>query len=135
MAFTWNPSLETGNQIIDSQHKELIKAVNDLLDACQQGQAADKAGKTLDFLISYTKRHFADEEALQNRSNYPDRHNHRKLHESLLKTVADLAAEMKKSGPTPVLVNKLVRNVGDWLVNHIKKEDAKVSAHINSSPN
>jgi hemerythrin len=133
MAITWNPALETGNPVIDAQHKELIKAINNLLDACQQGQAKDKAGPTLDFLISYTKKHFAEEESLQLRSNYPDFQNHRKLHESLLKTVSELAAEMKNSGPTPVLVNKLVRNVGDWLVSHIKKEDAKVAAHIKNS--
>jgi len=133
MAFTWSPALETGNQAIDSQHKELIKAINNLLDACQQGQAQDKAGPTLEFLISYTKKHFAEEEALQLRSNYPDFQNHRKLHESLLKVVAELAADLKKSGPTPVLVNKLIRNVGDWLVNHIKKEDAKVAAHLRNS--
>jgi len=133
MAFNWSPALETGNPIIDSQHKELIKAINNLLTACQQGQAADKAGPTLDFLISYTKRHFADEEALQKKSNYPDLQNHRKLHESLLKTVADLSTDLKKSGPTPVIVNKLVRNVGDWLVSHIQKEDTKVAAHLKSS--
>jgi hemerythrin len=130
MAFTWNPSLETGNSVIDSQHKELVKALNNLLEACKQGQSAEAVGPTLDFLISYTKRHFADEEALQKQSNYPDFPNHRKLHESLLKVVSDLAAEMKKGGPTPVLVNNLVRNVGDWLVNHIQKEDAKVAAHL-----
>jgi len=130
MAFTWSPSLDTGNQIIDSQHKELIKAMNDLLNACQQGQAADKVGPTLDFLVSYTKRHFADEEALQKKAGYPDFPNHRKLHEALLKVAADLAAEVKKNGPTPVLVNKLIRNVGDWLMNHIKVEDVKVAAYL-----
>jgi len=133
MAFTWNPSLETGNSVIDSQHKELVKALNNLIDACKQGLSAEAVGPTLDFLISYTKRHFADEEALQKRSNFPDFQNHRKHHESLLKTVGELAAELKKNGPTPSVVNKLVRNVGDWFVNHIQKEDAKIAAHIKNS--
>ncbi len=130
MAFNWSPALETGNQVIDAQHKELIKAINNLLDACRQGQAADKTGPMLDFLTSYTKRHFSDEEALQKKSNYPDFPNHRKLHESFLNVVADLSVELKKNGPTPVVVNKLVRNVGDWLVSHIQKEDVKVAAHL-----
>jgi hemerythrin len=133
MAFNWNPTLETGNQTIDSQHKELINAINKLLEACQKGQAADSTGPTLDFLVSYTKKHFSDEEALQRRSNYPDMQNHYKLHESFLKVVADLSTELKKSGPTPVIINKLVRNVGDWLVNHIQKEDTKVAAHIKNN--
>jgi hemerythrin len=132
MAFAWSSALETGNQIIDSQHKELLKAMNNLLDACRQGQATDKAGPMLDFLASYTKRHFADEEALQRKYNYPGMPDHKKLHESLLAVVAGLSAEMKKSGPTPVVVNKLVRNVGEWLMNHIQKEDVRVAAHIRS---
>jgi len=130
MAFTWNPTLETGNSVIDSQHKELVKALNNLLEACKQGQSAEAVAPTLDFLISYTKRHFTDEEALQKRSNFPDFQNHRKHHESLLTTVGELAVELKKNGPTPTVVNKLVRNVGDWFVTHIQKEDAKLAAHL-----
>jgi hemerythrin len=133
MAFAWSPALETGNPIIDAQHKKLIEAINNLLDACQQGKGSNTAGPTLDFLISYTKRHFVDEEALQQKSNYPDIQNHRKLHESFLKTVNDLAADLKNNGPTPMLVTKLIRNVGDWLVSHIKQEDAKVAAHLKNN--
>ena len=65
MAFTWSSALETGHSVIDSQHKELISAVNSLLSACRQGQGVAKVEETLDFLVSYTKRHFGDEEALQ----------------------------------------------------------------------
>jgi len=34
-----NQSLETGNIIIDEQHKSLIAAINNLLDACEQGNS------------------------------------------------------------------------------------------------
>ncbi|MDR2578812.1 MAG: hemerythrin family protein [Chitinispirillales bacterium] len=130
MAFTWSAALETGHITIDSQHKELVKAVNDLLTACKDGQGADKVNATLNFLVSYTKRHFGEEEKLQEKSSYPDLPNHRKLHEGFVKVVADLSTELKQTGPTPIAINKIVRNIGDWLVNHIQKEDAKIAAHI-----
>ncbi|MDR3012758.1 MAG: hemerythrin family protein [Chitinispirillales bacterium] len=130
MAFVWNPALETGHPLIDSQHKELIKAIDNLLTACKEGQVADKIDDTLNFLISYTKRHFGEEENLQRESNYPNFPNHRKLHESFVKVITDLAAELKQTGPTPMLVNKIIRNVGDWLINHIQKEDVQVAAHL-----
>ena len=34
MAYVWSKDLETGNAMIDSQHKELIEAINALLAAC-----------------------------------------------------------------------------------------------------
>ena len=130
MAFLWTSTLETGHSVIDSQHKELITAVNNLLNACQQGQGASKVSETMDFLISYTKRHFGEEEGLQQKSNYPDIANHRGYHEAFVKVVTDLAAELKQAGPTPTMINKIIRNVGDWLVNHIQQQDTKVAAHL-----
>ena len=130
MNFTWSSALETGHAIIDSQHKELINAVNSFLAACMQGAAADKVGATLDFLASYTKKHFSEEEALQLKSHYPDYANHRQYHEHLIKVIADLSAELKQSGATPSLTNKVIRNVGEWLVSHIQQQDTKVAAHL-----
>ncbi|MDR0520344.1 MAG: hemerythrin family protein [Planctomycetaceae bacterium] len=130
MAYTWSPALETGHPMIDSQHKELIKAINDLLAACQQGVAKDKISTVVDFLLSYTKKHFGEEEVLQQQSHYPDIANHKALHAGFVKFVTDLAAELKKEGPSPTIINKIIRGCGDWLVQHIQKEDTKVAANI-----
>jgi hemerythrin len=133
MPITWTSALETGHALIDSQHKELIDKVNKLLEACIQGQAADKIAPLVEFLSDYTKKHFADEEALQQKSNYPDFANHRTFHAAFLKTVADLSAELKQTGLTPTLTNKIIRNVSDWLINHIQQQDGKVAAHLKSA--
>jgi len=133
MAFTWSSMLETGHPAIDTQHKELVGAVNNLLAACQSGQGAAKVGDTLDFLVSYTQRHFRDEEAVQIHSRFPEYVNHHKLHQDFVKSVVNLSADLKKTGPTPELVNKIIHGVGDWLVSHIQQEDAKIAAHLKKS--
>ena len=134
MAYTWSPSLETGHHVIDAQHKELVRTANELFEECAQGSAAaDQINKTVDFLVSYTKKHFAEEEALQKQSGYPDYENHCKMHADFLKSTTALVAELKQSGPTPVVINKLIRGVGDWLVTHIQQQDAKIAAHIRAS--
>ena len=130
MAFTWSSALETGHAVIDSQHKELINAVNSFLAECKQGQATDKIGAKLDYLASYTKKHFSEEETLQQKTGYPDYANHRQYHEHLIKVIEGLSAELKQSGPSPTLVNKVIRNVGEWLVSHIMQQDAKIVAHL-----
>ena len=134
MAYTWSPSLETGHHVIDAQHKELVRTANELFEECAQGSAAaGQINKTVDFLVSYTKRHFSEEEALQKQSGYPDYPNHCKMHADLVQTLTALATELKQSGPTPMIINKLIRGVGDWLVNHIQQQDTKVAAHIKTA--
>lgn len=130
MSYTFTKELETGNALIDSEHKELINAINDLLAACSQGQGRAKVEGTASFLLSYTKKHFADEEKLQIESGYPDYVNHKRYHTEFVKTVNALVNDLKKDGPTIPLVAKVNQAVAGWLINHIKREDVKIAAHI-----
>lgn len=130
MAYSFTPDLATGNNLIDTQHKQLIEAINSLLTACASGKGRVELEATTKFLYDYTSKHFADEEKLQVQYRYPDYTNHHQYHEGFKKVVFDLCEELKKSGPTVVLVGKVNTSVGGWLLNHIKKEDVKVAAHI-----
>lgn len=132
MAYNWTADLETGNATIDSQHKQLFIAINDLLDACSKGKGRDILQKTASFLYDYTSKHFADEEKLQLASQYPDYANHKQYHETFKKTVGELLEQLEAQGPTIVLVGKVNTAVAGWLINHIKREDVKVAAHIRS---
>ena len=130
MAYIWTEDWATGNAEIDAQHKQLFIAINNLLDACTSGQGRTRLSETLDFLIDYTLKHFKDEEKLQQQCNYPDHQNHKKLHEGFKTTVEDLAKQLRESGPSVALVSKVNYSIGDWLVNHIKREDKRIAAHI-----
>jgi hemerythrin len=130
MAYTWSKDLETGNTAIDTQHKQLIQAVNELLDACSGGKGRNEIQKTIRFLNDYTIKHFSDEEALQLKYKYPDYPNHKRYHEEFKKTVRELSDQITKEGPTIALVGKVNSSIGNWLVSHIKREDTKVAAHI-----
>ncbi|MDR1247457.1 MAG: bacteriohemerythrin [Clostridiales Family XIII bacterium] len=131
--FTWSKDLETGSELIDSQHKQLIEALGNLMDACSGGKGRVVLEETMDFLESYTAKHFGDEEALQKQYAYPDYPNHKKMHDGFKLVVADIGRQLKAEGPTIVLVGKVNTNIGGWLVNHIKREDTKVAAHIHKS--
>ncbi|HBV68260.1 MAG TPA: hemerythrin [Clostridiales bacterium] len=130
MAYSWDKSLETGNLEIDSQHRSLVDAVNNLLDACSQGKGRVEVEQTLKFLQDYTVKHFSDEEKLQIKSNYPDYKPHKEKHEAFKKEVNAIAEEYKKGGATIQLVAKVNSSVAGWLISHIKSEDKKVAAHI-----
>lgn len=128
--YTWVKDLETGNAMIDTQHKQLIQAINNLLEACAKGQGRTQIDETLKFLDNYILSHFQDEEALQRKYQYPDYINHKQYHEGFKKTVKEIVEEYKKGGATIILVGKVNKSIAEWLINHIKKEDKKVAEHI-----
>ncbi|WP_313527002.1 bacteriohemerythrin [Anaerotignum sp.] len=130
MAFTWTKDLETGNTQIDTEHKELIQAINNLLEACSSGKGRAEISNTMDFLNQYTKTHFAHEQVLQQKYKYPDFDNHKKYHEGFIKVVDDISTRLKANGPTIQLVGEINMQLGSWLINHIKREDVKVAKHI-----
>jgi methyl-accepting chemotaxis protein len=131
--FVWSKELETGNELIDSQHKQLIEALGNLTDACSGGKGRAVLTETMDFLERYTAKHFGDEEALQKQHDYPDYPGHKRLHDGFKRVVADIGRQLKAEGPTIVLVGKVNTDIGGWLINHIKREDTKVAAHLRNS--
>jgi hemerythrin-like metal-binding protein len=126
----WNEEYETGNEEIDAQHRQIFKLTSDLVDACSQGQSAAVLQEALDFLASYTVKHFADEEALQLKYHFPGYEEHKKLHEDFKKTVAALIQEHKEEGSSESLSRKVYSIIVHWLIRHIQGEDQKIAAHI-----
>ena len=80
MKYELTKELETGNSIIDGEHRELFRAVNSLMDACGKGQGRAALDPTIKFLLDYVDKHFAHEEQLQARSNYPGITAHKQFH-------------------------------------------------------
>ncbi|GAA3641700.1 bacteriohemerythrin [Asaccharospora irregularis] len=133
MAYNWSDELLTGNNQIDTEHKELIKAINDLLEACSEGKGRAEIEKTVNFLSSYTKIHFGREEVLQKKYNYPDYINHKKYHQTFIDAVESIRKKILANGPSIVIVGEVNQKVGNWIINHIKREDVKVAAHIRNN--
>ena len=132
MPYQWDASLETGHLKIDNQHKQLIAALNDIIDASQQGKGKNEIFKTLDFLTGYTIMHFATEEKLQEEYNYSDYVIHKRYHDEFKETVAELTKKLVDEGPTEELIGIVTTTIGNWLVNHIKGDDFRLAAFIKS---
>jgi len=120
MRAEFDESLVTGNEMIDTQHKELIDKINKLLDSCETSKEKVVAVKTLDYLADYTEFHFGEEEKLQESINYPAIAEHKKEHDKLRAVVKDLYNMLEEQ------VNK---NVIEWLYRHIKGFDRSVAEY------
>jgi len=130
MAYQWDSTLETGYDKVDNQHKQLVSALNSLIDANKSGKGDKIVMETMDFLTGYAIKHFADEEKLQVQYSYPDYLNHKKIHEDFKKTVKELVDRVVKEGPSQPLVDEVCAKLGAWLVNHIKGDDFRMAAFV-----
>ena len=135
MAYQWDSTLESGYEKVDNQHKQLVAALNALIEASHSGKGDKTVLETMDFLTGYTVKHFADEEKLQQEYNYPDYLNHRKIHENFKLTVKDLTDRVIKEGPSEALVDEVSARLGAWLLNHIKGDDFRMAAYVKTASN
>ena len=129
MHYEVTPDLVTGNNLIDSEHRQLFAAVNDLMDACSRGEGRAKIESTVRFLIDYVAKHFRDEEDLQVRSKYPAYPTHKVFHDGYRRQLSDTAQELLQQGPTVKALGDLNRVVG-VLVSHIRTEDKRLAHYI-----
>jgi len=132
MAYQWDTSLETGHAKIDNQHKQLITALNSIIDASREGKGRDEIFKTLDFLTGYTIMHFSTEEKLQVDYDYPDYLIHKRYHDEFKGTVGELTKRLVDEGPTEELIGSVTTTIGNWLLNHIKGDDFRMAAYVKS---
>ena len=132
MLYTWDSLLETGHELIDSQHKQLFAVLNRLLKAHPSGAKKDEVERAVEFLLSYTVEHFSDEEALQLQYDYPDYWRHSEAHKELTQAAAGLAERLKKEGYSTSLLDEVHATIRDWLITHIQGDDFRMVGFIQS---
>jgi hemerythrin len=121
---SWNKSFETGNPVVDGQHKNLFKMINDLHTGIEEGRANYVIAEVIEKLSDYITIHFSTEEELMLNNFYPGYKDHKHAHTDL-KEQADKLIKL-------FLLNKvdltatISQFLSDWLQNHIKATDVKL---------
>lgn len=129
MRYELTKDLETGNAMIDNEHRQLFDAVNKLLDACSKGQGRKTMKQATQFLLNYVDNHFAHEEQLQQNSNYPGITAHKLFHANYKSKLNTIISQIPATGPSIADVGNLNSHIS-VLINHIKIEDKKLSAFL-----
>ena len=92
------PSFELQFEALDQDHEKLINQVNHIVEMIDQGNAESCKTLVPEF-VTFSKQHFAREEALLISANYPDvdkhKQHHLDLHDKLdhMLEFAEMAAE------------------------------------------
>ena len=120
---TWTSDLSVGIELIDEQHKMLIKHLNDLSQSLESGQGPAKISTTLNFLIDYTNFHFTAEEKHMAANGYPELENPKTMHEEFKSTLASLEEDLEEEGATQLLADSIDTLLVKWLFEHIRTID------------
>jgi len=123
-------NLKLGIPVIDSQHETMISLVNLIHETMLQG--ADKAALDglLSRLLEHTQTHFAYEEELMSRYNYPGYEAHKSEHNRLMQHLIDLAE--RYSNGKLLLSFAVALELKGWAAVHIEKSDKPLGTFLNN---
>ncbi|MCF8259442.1 MAG: bacteriohemerythrin [Melioribacteraceae bacterium] len=125
----WKQVYEVNIQEIDSQHKKLVKLINELHEAMMMGKAKEAMSKILSDVVDYTVYHFGTEEKYFDQYDYPESDIHKKQHAELVEQVA--ALQKKFEAGERVLTIDVMNFLRDWLHDHIVGSDTKFGPYLN----
>ena len=93
--FAWKDDYSVGCPDIDDEHNALFRMAEQLFDAINNGTATSDLTTLFARLASYARFHFEDEEALMQRSGYPEYEQHRREHFNFTAKVSTLELEFR----------------------------------------
>jgi hemerythrin-like metal-binding protein len=128
--FRWTPAYAVNIAVLDEQHRHLLETMDALDQALRTGEGKSVLDPLLDRLVQYSQEHFAEEEALMEKHNFPGLPTHRTQHQLFRAKIAEFM-EKHKANKAGVPVS-LMFFLSDWLKTHLLKTDKQYSAFLNA---
>lgn len=123
----WDPSMTTGVESLDNQHKQLITWLNDLLAAMSVGRGRAEIAGLLDQLGACAGTHFGTEEAYMTRYSWPVATQNIAAYKDFIVTFTSYREEFERDGAAAHLVVRVESELMRWLTGHIKRTDAQLA--------
>ena len=126
--FAWDERFSVGDAMMDTQHMQWIRYINELYDAIREGKGDEEQTEILDNIIIYTQYHFASEERFLKRIEYSGLEAHHEIHQRMAERARSLQKDIR-AGRGDLCLD-LITLLRTWLVDHIMDEDKKYAAYI-----
>ncbi len=122
--FVWKDAFALKVPKMDGEHKVLIEKINFLAEAMEksQGRPSKNVKTAFAALASYTRTHFANEEAFMDSFAYSEEAKHKEIHRALLAQVDKFGSELQASR---LNASALMNFLNDWLLKHILNVDMR----------
>jgi diguanylate cyclase (GGDEF)-like protein/hemerythrin-like metal-binding protein/PAS domain S-box-containing protein len=123
LALHWKPSYESGQIVIDTQHRELFQMANRIIAAITGGAANGVILDSVHALVNLVGVHFRDEENILQSAGFPDAQSHGKLHRQLFEEAGKLTSQFERGeGSEGSFLRFLFHDV---IAKHMLQEDRK----------
>ena len=134
MELKWTEQLSVGNAIIDSDHKRLIEMANGAMYMIKKG-VSHALAEAFEQLEQHMRAHFANEQMVAQAIHFPFHQNNLE-HEIVLLTFLHLKdlIQGKKGVFEEGAAEHFCELLGDWLINHITREDMRMKPFLQSFP-
>ncbi|MDO7785884.1 bacteriohemerythrin [Desulforamulus aquiferis] len=130
----WKDKYKIGVPLIDQQHEELFKRVSDFIKTVRQEGIWEtklaKVKENMAFMQEYVVVHFADEEAYQEKIQYPDLENHKQVHAKFKDAVNGYVLRLEQEGYSEELVQEFSGKLMAWLIMHVAAMDQKLGEYV-----
>lgn len=127
----WTADLDTGINLVDEQHRDIVASTNQLFDAKQRNEPLDVLVGHAQRVVDVTIRHFRDEEALMQKAGYEYFDIHKGIHDRLLLKLATHVDRLRSGLETP---EPMLEAMDNWLYMHIQNNDRGYIPSVKSTP-
>lgn len=134
MDLAWTEQLSVGNEMIDSEHKNLLKKINEVERAIRARDSVTLS-QSFKLLEDCVRAHFANEEMLAHAIDYPFAHN-KMEHQYVQKEFQFMRDELlAKNGMwSESAAEHYSYFLSEWMVQHILKEDMLMKPMLQTYP-
>jgi hemerythrin-like metal-binding protein len=131
--FQWDENLLTGIALIDAQHQEYFRRVNQALASAEEEIEAEFL-EALQFVQVYALEHFDAEQHVMTFHEYPAYEGHLTQHQTFASRLDALAEAVASEGFRPDVGQRLNALLVEWFVRHIRTEDQKLGKYLLHRP-
>lgn len=122
---SWEEKYSVNNREIDSQHKTIIRLINEVMKNAIENKQAGCIERVLYELVKYTAYHFSYEEKMMVKCGYPGAKLHISQHNHLIEELKNFMIRNSTQADLPA--KDLMNFLSDWLKSHIMGVDKNYS--------
>ena len=131
MKVLWSDRYSVGNEVLDSQHKELFNIINKLNSLIDKDIKDNSISQLLLDMSNYVEVHFRTEENMLSKLNYPGYHDQMTSHEDFILKTIDLF-DAYNTDPDTIDLVEINNYLYNWLSEHILKEDMQYKPYLSN---
>jgi hemerythrin len=133
--FEWDGHLETGNELIDKEHKQIVDIYNDCIELALNKVDKRQLDARLNELLAKLAEHFRTEEILAgcilaSEAGKLKLAEHKARHDQMLDYLSTAIPELAEQEGNTLAIQELFDRIHEWYETHIENEDKEFVAYM-----